>query len=328
MKTEQKNLLLVDSCLILISVAAAFFAGMEAAFSMLFAAAVLSAFYLWEIHRREIKISKLCDMLDRMLYRDEPWQLQDYRDGELAILQDKVQKLTIRLREQAELLRKEKGFQEQMIADISHQLKTPLTAMSLIISRLCREEMSENERMKKLIELQQLADRVDTLVVILLKLAKLDSGTAVFRCEPVPIAQLVRHSIKPLEISMDLHAITLCLSGGETDCFTGDFDWTGEAMTNLFKNGIEHMEDGGTLYVSWRETPVYSEIVVEDEGCGIPPDELGHIFERFYRGEKARHSGFGIGMSFAQSVIRKQNGTIRAENRKEGGARFLIRFQK
>lgn len=328
MKPEHKKLFLADGCLLVMAAAVFIFEGLPGALPVLLAAAVLSGLYLYEIGRREKKISKLCDTLDRMLYQDEPWQLQDYREGELAILQDKVQKLTLRLREQAEQLKREKGFQEQMIADISHQLKTPLTSMSLIISRLCREELDGEERLHKQMELQQLVDRVDTLVVILLKLAKLDSGTAVFRSQPVLISQLIDHSAKPLAISMDLHQISLCLSGDENACFTGDFDWTGEALTNLLKNGIEHMKDGGRLYVSWRETPIFSEIVVEDEGSGIPADELPHIFERFYRGSKARHSGFGIGMSLAQSVIRKQDGTIRAENRKEGGARFIIHFQK
>lgn len=127
---------------------------------------------------------------------------------------------------------------------------------------------------------------------------------------------------------MDLHGVKLCLNGNDTDSFQGDFGWSAEAITNILKNGIEHMENGGNLYVSWSEKSVYSEIEIEDEGSGISDEELPHIFERFYRGKTARHSGFGIGMAMAQSIFAKQNGTIKAQNREEGGAKFVIHVRK
>ena len=122
--------------------------------------------------------------------------------------------------------------------------------------------------------------------------------------------------------------VKLCLNGNDTDSFFGDFGWSAEAITNILKNGIEHMENGGNLYVSWSEKSVYSEIEIEDEGNGISDEELPHIFERFYRGKTARHSGFGIGMAMAQSIFAKQNGTIKAQNREEGGAKFVIHVRK
>ena len=176
--------------------------------------------------------------------------------------------------------------------------------------------------------MQQLVDRVDSLVVVLLKMAKLDSGTAVLQKEKIPIKKLILHSAKPLAISMDLHGVELCLDGNDTDSFNGDFSWSAEAITNILKNGIEHMENGGHLYVSWRETSVYSEIVIADEGSGINEEDLPHVFERFYRGSAARHSGFGVGMSMAQSIFSRQNGGIKAQNRREGGAEFIIHVRK
>lgn len=176
--------------------------------------------------------------------------------------------------------------------------------------------------------MQQLVDRVDSLVVVLLKMAKLDSGTAILQKERISIKELILHSAEPLAISMDLHGVKLCLNGNDTDSFQGDFRWSAEAITNILKNGIEHMENGGNLYVSWSEKSVYSEIEIEDEGSGISDEELPHIFERFYRGKTARHSGFGIGMAMAQSIFAKQNGTIKAQNREEGGAKFIIHVRK
>lgn len=159
-------------------------------------------------------------------------------------------------------------------------------------------------------------------------MAKLDSGTAILQKEKIFIKELILHSAEPLAISMDLHVVKLCLNGNDTDSFQGDFGWSAEAITNILKNGIEHMENGGNLYVSWSEKSVYSEIEIEDEGNGISDEELPHIFERFYRGKTARHSGFGIGMAMAQSIFAKQNGTIKAQNREEGGAKFVIHVRK
>ena len=184
------------------------------------------------------------------------------------------------------------------------------------------------QRARRLTEMQQLVDRVDSLVVVLLKMAKLDSGTAILQKEKISIKDLILHSAEPLAISMDLHGVKLCLNGNDTNSFLGDFRWSAEAITNILKNGIEHMENGGNLCVSWRETSVYSEIVITDEGSGISDEELPHIFERFYRGKTARHSGFGIGMAMAQSIFAKQNGTIKAQNREEGGAKFVIHVCK
>ena len=219
-----------------------------------------------------------------------------------------------------------------MMADISHQLKTPLTAMLLMISSIRKLEGSGedevHQRARRLTEMQQLVDRVDSLVVVLLKMAKLDSGTAILQKEKIFIKELILHSAEPLAISMDLHGVKLCLNGNDTDSFQGDFGWSAEAITNILKNGIEHMENGGNLYVSWSEKSVYSEIEIEDEGSGISDEELPHIFERFYRGKTARHSGFGIGMAMAQSIFAKQNGTIKAQNREEGGAKFVIHVRK
>lgn len=172
-----------------------------------------------------------------------------------------------------------------MMADISHQLKTPLTAMRLMISSIRKlegtgaDEIRQRER--RLTEMQQLVDRVDSLVVVLLKMAKLDSGTAILQKERISIKELILHSAEPLAISMDLHGVKLCLNGNDTDSFQGDFRWSAEAITNILKNGIEHMENGGNLYVSWSEKSVYSEIEIEDEGSGISDEELPHILSDF-----------------------------------------------
>ncbi len=307
---------------------AAAFMGWEAACLAAAAATAMTALCLTELRRRNRAIDGLCEKLDRILFQDEAWDFSSYQEGELSILQDKVQKLTIRLREQADLLKKEKQLQEQMMTDISHQLKTPLTSMNLILTRLRKEQLSREEQRKYLFELEQLAGRIDDLIVTLLKMAKLDSGTAIMKQEPVQISSMLKRALEPLEISMDLRGISCDLSGDESASYQGDMEWSGEAFLNILKNSMEHMSPGGKIAVSFIENEIYSEIEIRDQGSGMPEEELPHLFDRFYRGKDARHTGFGIGLSFARMVIQQQNGTIKARNLPEGGMGFTVRFYR
>ena len=248
------------------------------------------------------------------------------KEGSFNILKNDIYALVNTKNEQIKAVETERDSLSDYMADISHQLKTPITSMMIMADLL--EEAEPEKQTEFIHNIQVSLNKMEWLVGALLKMAKLDSGTAILQKEKIFIKELILHSAEPLAISMDLHGVKLCLNGNDTDSFQGDFGWSAEAITNILKNGIEHMENGGNLYVSWSEKSVYSEIEIEDEGSGISDEELPHIFERFYRGKTARHSGFGIGMAMAQSIFAKQNGTIKAQNREEGGAKFVIHVRK
>ena len=248
------------------------------------------------------------------------------KEGSFNILKNDIYALVNTKNEQIKAVETERDSLSDYMADISHQLKTPITSMMIMADLL--EEAEPEKQTEFIHNIQVSLNKMEWLVGALLKMAKLDSGTAILQKEKIFIKELILHSAEPLAISMDLHGVKLCLNGNDTDSFQGDFGWSAEAITNILKNGIEHMENGGNLYVSWSEKSVYSEIEIEDEGNGISDEELPHIFERFYRGKTARHSGFGIGMAMAQSIFAKQNGTIKAQNREEGGAKFVIHVRK
>ncbi len=127
---------------------------------------------------------------------------------------------------------------------------------------------------------------------------------------------------------MELKEQTLSVSCEQDAGFCGDLSWTAEAVGNILKNCMEHTPCGGEIHIAARETPIYSEVVVSDNGTGIDTDDLPHIFERFYRGKSSGDGSFGIGLALARMVIAAQNGTVRAENRVEGGARFTLRFYR
>ncbi|MDE7299820.1 MAG: HAMP domain-containing histidine kinase, partial [Lachnospiraceae bacterium] len=174
----------------------------------------------------------------------------------------------------------------------------------------------------------QLLNRIDWLVSAMLKLSRMDAGTMQFARERVDFKKLGAAVIRQIEIPMELKNQELVEDIQENSGFEGDFRWTAEAVLNILKNCVEHTPEDHQLYLTMAENAIYSEIVVEDEGPGIRAEERRKIFERFYRGEHASEGSVGIGLALAADLIRRQNGTVKAEERKGGGARFVIRFYR
>lgn len=297
--------------------------------ALLTAAAVLFTTLLWLSFtgRRYGQLRTLAADLDRLLHGARELNLTSYQEGELAILKNELQKLMTRLFDQTEELKREKEYLSDSLADISHQLRTPLTSLHLIFARIMREE-EEEERKRLVREGVRLLERIDWLVNALLKLSKIDAGTAVFAEEQVDVFEVITCALEPLEIPMELKGQTVRVSVPEGAGFLGDAAWSAEGLGNILKNCMEHMREGGELTVNARENSLFTELVIEDDGMGIAPEDLPHLFERFYKGSGASAESVGIGLALSRSIITRQNGTIQAENRKAGGARFTIRFYK
>ncbi len=283
--------------------------------------------WLFFTKKRYDRLKNLAADADRMLHGERTLNFTSYQEGELAILANEVEKLLLRLTEQSDTLLKEKRYLSDSLADISHQLRTPLTSLHLLLTRLL-EETDESGRRRLAYEGGRLLDRVDWLVNALLKISKIDAGTAVFARERVDASNLVENAIGPLGIPMELREQTVVKEIDDRAGFVGDAAWSVEALGNIFKNCMEHMGQGGTLWIRVEENHLYTEIVIEDNGPGIDPEDLPHLFERFYKGKDALDSNVGIGLALARMIVCAQNGTLKAENRTEGGARFTMRFYK
>ena len=249
-----------------------------------------------------------------------------YHEGELAVLQSEIHKMTMRLREQRWQLEDDKRYLANALADISHQVRTPLTSINLLVGMLSESNISDEERMKLMHELLSLLSRVDWLITTLLKISKLDAGTVQFKKETISLNELIRKSTETLLIPIEIREQNLVVEA--TGDFTGDVSWTVEAISNVVKNCMEHTPNGGEIKITASENLLFSEIVITDNGIGIAKEDLPHIFERFYKSKNAGDKNFGIGLSLTRMIITNQNGVIKAENNAAKGALFTIRFYK
>ncbi len=308
------------------SCAAAFSFGEHYGFFTLAVCAVFVAVFFFYTFRRYRRISDFAADIDRILHGGCQIALEKYEEGELGILQSEVHKLVVRLSEQQQRLQNDKAYLADSLADISHQIRTPLTSINLLISFLAEPGITAERRMELSRELYELLSRIEWLITTLLKLSKIDAGTAGFRSETVSLGDLLNRATAPLLVPMELRDQTLRItSKGNVTC---DVDWTCEAVTNVVKNCMEHTQEHGEIEISALDNVLYTEIVITDNGCGIAAEDLPHIFERFYKGKNSGEKSFGIGLALARMVITAQNGTVKAENRASGGARFTIRFYK
>lgn len=287
---------------------------------------MLAVIHLATEYYRYRRLQKLSQDLDALLFSGTPLPIRDYDEGELSILANQIQKMTVRLMEAAESVKADKVFLADSLADISHQLRTPLTAMNLTAAMLRQPGLDDAKRIALTGELRILLTRTQWLVESLLKLSRLDAGTVTMESVTVSVSDLIRQAAKPLAIPMELRDQKLIIKCSN-ESFLGDLVWTAEALGNVLKNCMEHTPEGGSLTVTASETALYTAITVEDTGPGFDPKELPRLFERFYKGANASENSYGIGLALARTVITAQNGTIQAMNGK-AGAKFVIKFYK
>ena len=292
--------------------------------------AIISAFFILihyiSTYERYRKIASLAADINSVLHGDNAISLENYTEGELAILHSEIYKMTIRLREQQQKLMSDKAYLADSIADISHQIRTPLTSINLLVQLLSAPNLSDERRQELTHELYGLLSRIDWLITTLLKISKLDAGTVQFKAEKVSLETLINKSCSTLLVPIELRGQELVINA--TGDFVGDLAWTCEAIGNIVKNCMEHTSEGGKIEIEATENALYTEIVIKDNGTGISQEDMPHIFERFYKGKDSDDKSFGVGLALARMIITSQKGTVKAENRKPTGAMFSIRFYK
>ena len=293
-------------------------------------AIILSSFliliYYISTYKRYRRIASLAGDINKVLHGDNTISLENYSEGELGILHSEIYKMTIRLREQQQKLVSDKIYLADSIADISHQIRTPLTSINLLVQLLSEPNLTDERRHQLTHELYGLLSRIDWLITTLLKISKLDAGTVQFKQELVGMESLIKKSCAPLLVPIELRGQELVINA--TGDFLCDVAWTSEAIGNIVKNCMEHTPEGGRIEIETNDNALYTEILIKDNGTGISQEDMPHIFERFYKGKDSDDKSFGVGLALSRMIITSQKGTVKAENRKPTGAMFSIRFYK
>lgn len=278
--------------------------------------------------KRYKEIKELSGYLRMISNGDYTLDIRDNREGELSILKNEIYKVTLMLSKQGQLLKKEKEQLADALSDISHQLKTPLTSMTVMVDLLSNDNLTKEKRIEFTKNIEAQLERMEWLLTSLLKLSKIDAGTVTFKKDKVLVSQLIQKAVNPLLIPMEIKEQQLIIEGEERAAFTGDMNWTAEAILNIVKNCIEHTPKGGTICVRFYENPLYTEIKISDNGMGIDKEDLPYIFKRFYKGKNASKDSVGIGLAMAKSIVTSQNGDLSVTSRKNQGTEFSMKFYK
>lgn len=250
------------------------------------------------------------------------------QEGQIGLLKIELLKMTNILKEKVELLNNEKVFLNDTISDISHQLKTPMTSL-IILNDLMYNDLPQETKIEFLDKIKSQLSRMEWLIKSMLKLSKVEAKVINFEKEKIYIKELINKSISPSLIPIELKNIKLSISGDDKASYTGDINWSSEALVNIIKNCVEHTPQDGSLSINYEENPLYSEIIIKDSGEGIDKKDLPHIFKRFYKGRNSSKSdSVGIGLAMAKSIIESQNGDIYVRSEKNKGAEFHIIFHK
>ena len=290
------------------------------------AAAFGTAFFAFTKARYK-SIARLSDQIDLVLHNADRLNIDEMDEGELSILHSEITKMMLRIREQNDALKKEKEHLANSLADIAHQLRTPLTSVNLILS-LLENNPEENERKALIRETKELFEQMDWLLNSLLKISRLDAGIVVFQHEQINVTHLINTALHPFLIPMELRGTDTQIDVPKGIIIQGDPGWLSEAIQNIFKNCIESAGENGKIEIVCGDNPLFTEIAIHDSGAGFEKEDLPYLFDRFYRGKNPNASGYGIGLALCKMIITRQGGTITAKNHPQGGAIFAIRFPK
>ena len=317
----------------LLSVLLAAFAGRNAAYYVIICGVCMGSVILllcYGYFREQHKIMEnAISQITEYISGNKDITIECNDEGELYRLFHEVNSLVAILNAHAENEKSSKKFLRGTISDISHQLKTPLAALN-IYNGIIQGEAKEQE-LPTIQEFSQLSEQepdcIETLVQSLLKITKLDAGTIVLEKSLENVSELAENVKKHFLFRAEQEGKEICLSGNEEISLLCDRNWIIEAISNLVKNALDHTENGGMIRIEWRAFTSIVQITVKDNGSGIHPEDLHHIFKRFYRSRFSKDTqGIGLGLSLANAIVEGHNGTIEADSTLGSGTSFTMNF--
>lgn len=276
---------------------------------------LFGALFFYRNKREQMRLLALTDYLEQA-GRGKAAVLSAVGEDRFSHLEDEIYKTVTSLYQTRDAAIRAKTAFADSLSNIAHQIKTPITAISLSLQTTKNQEQIK----KQLLRLTRLEEA-------LLVLARLDAGTLVLHQEEADVFTVLTLAADNLQELLAEYGVRVEIPEEGQMAVNADLEWTMEAVMNLMKNCMEHNR-GGTIHCSYDQNPLYTRIRIRDEGRGFDREDIPHLFERFYRGKNAAEGGVGLGLALSKEIIERQNGTIRAENPPEGGACFEIRFYR
>ena len=292
----------------------------EICFSLL----LLVGTYLF-LQSREHLYQQAIGIVQRFIEGDYSRHMPRMGEGTFYQLCSSIDRLATMLQSKNEAEHQAKEFLKATISDISHQLKTPLAALSMY-QEIIENEPDNVDTVKEFTrKMGTSLGRMKQLILSMLKIARLDVGTITFEKESCQISDLVMQAVSELTTRADHEKKKILMDGDDTDTLICDAEWTSEAIGNIVKNALDHTKEGGTICVRWESTPLMTRISIADNGKGIAPEDIHHIFKRFYRSNSSSDTqGIGLGLSLAKAIVEGQGGTISVQSDLDRGTVFTI----
>ena len=282
--------------------------------------------FLFYDRRQKRLTAELTDYLSRLNSDKYDMDISSNGEDSFSRLKNEIYRTTVRLREQSESSRQDKINLKNSISDISHQIKTPLTSISVMLDRISNDrDMTEDIKRKLLTDVKHSSNYIISLVQSLLTLSRLDADSITMKQEDVSVGELLGICRERTEILAELGEVKIRVQDCGNISLKCDKKWMSESITNILKNCIEHTPPGEIVAVSASQNKLFTEITVKDNGSGIPKDELPHIFERFYKGSGSDENSIGIGLSLAKTIIEKNNGYISVNSKVGEGSCFTVK---
>ena len=289
---------------------------------------ILLIIYIRYNYKKEKDIKDIIKCIEQINKKNYEIQIDSISEDELSILKNEIYKTTIMLKEAAENSSKDKLNLKKSLEDISHQLKTPLTSILVMLDNIIEDSnMEEKIRNDFIVDIKRNVLNINFLVQSLLKLSKFDANTVHFVKQENDLKTIVEESIKNVSTLCDLRNINIKLNIKENSKIICDDKWQIEALTNIIKNAIEHSKNNSNIIINIENNNVYSTIEVIDFGEGIAKKDIKHIFERFYKCKNTKTDSIGIGLALAKTIIEEDKGTISVESNKLE-TKFIIKYYK
>ena len=297
-------------------------------FLIIFFATSLGIYVIYAIIQ-DRKIKEINKYLKGINNGNYTLKIQDNGEGELSKLRNELYKTTILLKENALNSEKEKEQLSNSLADISHQLKTPLTSIRIMLDNILENpEMEREVREDFLKDISKQMEWISSLVISLLKMAKFDAGSIKMENEEINVKELINNVVSNLSILLEVKDVQVVTKIDENSTFIADYKWQLEALTNIVKNAIEYSNQSSKIYINVENNAVFLKIKIRDTGKGIEKKDIKHIFERFYKTKSNHEESIGIGLSLAKTIIEQNNGYIKVDSEIGKGTTFEIKYLK